>query len=68
MAKTKEKSVDKAVSSVISGYAPDAERERQWKADDAMRDIMRVEGHKKDKGLMSDVKKRVKEVSKAVGC
>lgn len=65
---SKNKAVDKAVASVSPGYAMDMERERKWKTDDAMRDIMRVEDHKKDKELMGDVKKRVKAAAKAVGC
>lgn len=32
------------------------DRERRWKAEDAMRDLERAEAHKKDKALMSDVK------------
>ena len=31
-------------------------QERRWKAEDALRDIERAEGHKKDKALMADVK------------
>lgn len=68
MAMSKDKAVDKAVAKVSPGYAMDMERERKWKTDDAMRDIMRVEDHKKDKELMGDVKKRVKVAAKAVGC
>jgi len=33
------------------------ERERKWKAEDALRDIERAEQHKCDKALMKDVKK-----------
>lgn len=32
------------------------DRERRYKAEDAMRDLERAEVHKKDKSLMSDVK------------
>lgn len=32
-------------------------QERQWKAEDAHRDIMRAEAFKRDKGLMKDVAK-----------
>lgn len=35
--------------------------ERKWKAEDAMRTIMRAEEHKKDKRLMSDVQRLAKE-------
>lgn len=34
---------------------------RKWRAEDAMRDIMRAEEHKKDKRLMADVKKLAAE-------
>lgn len=68
MAMNKDKMVDKAVAKVSPGYAMDMEREKKWKTDDAMRDIMRVEDHKKDKELMGDVKKRVKGVAKSLGC
>lgn len=34
---------------------------RKWRAEDAMRDIMRAEEHKKDKRLMADVKKLARE-------
>lgn len=39
----------------------DEARERKWKAEDALRDIQRAEQHKRDKSLMSDVKKLAKE-------
>ena len=35
--------------------------ERKWKAEDALRDIERAEAHKRDKALMSDVKKLASE-------
>jgi hypothetical protein len=35
--------------------------QRNWKAEDALRDIERAEQHKRDKSLMSDVKKLAKE-------
>ena len=35
---------------------PSAEQ-RRWRAEDALRDIERAEGHKRDGRLMSDVKK-----------
>ena len=37
------------------------DRERKWKAEDALRDIERAEGHKRDKALMKDVKACAKE-------
>lgn len=37
------------------------ERERRYRAEDALRDLERAEGHKKDKALMSDVKKLARE-------
>ena len=39
----------------------DKARERRYRAEDALRDIERAEAHKKDKGLMGDVKKLCKE-------
>lgn len=39
----------------------DNSRERKWKAEDALRDIERAEGHKRDAALMGDVKKLAKE-------
>ncbi len=47
-------------SSVASDKGYEA-RERKYKAEDALRDIERAETHKRDKGLMSDVKKLAKE-------
>ncbi len=34
----------------------DLDRERRYRAEDAVRDLERAEGHKKDKALMADVK------------
>lgn len=39
----------------------DEARERKWKAEDALRDLERAEAHKRDKSLMSDVKKLARE-------
>ena len=36
-------------------------RERKYRAEDALRDLERAEGHKKDKTLMGDVKKLARE-------
>lgn len=68
MAAKQDKMVDKAVAKVSPGYAMDMDREKQWKIDDATRDIMRAEGHKSDPELMRGVKARVKATAKAVGC
>lgn len=43
-----------------------AERERKYRAEDALRDIERAEGHKRDKTLMSDVKKLAKDKVKSL--
>lgn len=37
------------------------DRERRYKAEDALRDIERAEGHKRDSKLMADVKDMAKE-------
>ncbi len=42
------------------------ERERRYRAEDALRDLQRAECHKKDKKLMSDVKKIADEQMKAL--
>jgi len=39
----------------------DGDRERKWRTEDALRDIERAEGHKRDKQLMGDVKKLAQE-------
>lgn len=39
---------------------------RNWRAEDALRDIERAEGHKRDKALMSDVKKLAQEKVKSL--
>lgn len=36
-------------------------RERQYRAEDALRDLERAEKHKRDKALMNDVKKLARE-------
>lgn len=55
-----------------NAIAPEAsndykEKERQYKAEEALRDIERAEKHKQDKGLMKDVKKCAKMKMKALG-
>jgi hypothetical protein len=44
----------------------DEARERKWKAEDALRDIERAEGHKRDRSLMKDVKSLAKEKVKSL--
>ena len=68
MAISKDKMVDKAVAKVSPGYAMDMDREKAWKMDDAMRDMMRAEGHKQDPEMMKGMKKRVKAMAKTMGC
>jgi len=58
----------KAVDKAAAKAAPAMDDDRKWKVDDAMRDIMRAEGHKSDPGMMKDVKKRVKGMAKSLGC
>ena len=41
--------------------AEDKERQRKYRAEDALRDIERAEAHKADKSLMKDVKCLAKE-------
>lgn len=63
MKKTKEKAIDAAVMKATPSYAEDM----GWKADDALRTIMRAEEHKADKNLMKEMKKRADKMRKAVG-
>jgi len=42
------------------------DRERKYKAEDALRDLERAEGHRKDKSLMRDVKSLAKEKMKVM--
>lgn len=62
MKKSKDKAVDVAVAKVAPGYAEDM----GWRADDALRTIIRAEEHKGDKGLMKEVKKKAEKIHKAV--
>lgn len=62
MKKTKEKSVDAAVMKVAPSYGEDM----GWRADDALRTLMRAEDHKSDKPLMKEVKKKADKMQKAV--
>ena len=61
VAKNKQPVPVKIVTDVPDTIRSDDARERKWKAEDALRDIERAEGHKKDKSLMGDVKKLAKE-------
>lgn len=61
----------KAVPVKIVNDAPtvsksDDARERKWRAEDALRDIERAENHKRDKQLMSDVKKLAQDKVKSL--
>lgn len=50
-------------------YAPsaaDKERQRQYKAQDALRDLQRADEVRRDKGLMKDVKALAQQQLKAV--
>lgn len=49
---------DEPTAATDSGWK---EREKRYKAEDALRDIERAEGHKRDKSLMKDVKQVAKE-------
>lgn len=44
----------------------DIDRNRRYQAEDALRDIQRVEGYKQNKQLMSDVKSLAKEQLQAL--
>lgn len=54
---------DTANSSIDKDH--EAERKR-YRAEDALRDIERAEGHKRDKSLMKDVKSLAKEKVKSL--
>ena len=43
-----------------------AKSERDWRAEDALRDIKRAETHKRDKSLMEEVKKLAQVELKAL--
>lgn len=58
MAKNKLPTTD---SSVVSTPREDDERERKYKAEDALHTLQRSEEIRKDKSLMKDVKKVAKE-------
>lgn len=68
MAMSKDKMVDKAVAKVSPGYAADMDREKGWKVESAMSDLMRAEGHKRDPEIMKGVKQRVRGMAKSLGC
>lgn len=52
-----------AVPAADKGYE---DRERKYKAQDALRTIQQAEEYKRDKGLMKDVKSLAKSALKAV--
>ncbi len=53
---------------IIAKRSPDHEaRERKYRAESALSDIERAEGHKRDRALMRDVKACAKEKMKAYG-
>jgi predicted metal-dependent hydrolase len=54
-------------ASIARRSKEDEARERKWKAEDALRDIERAEGHKKNKELMRDVKQCAKEKMQTMG-
>lgn len=54
------------VAGTMSTTKPNDEPERRYKAEDALRDIERAEKHRKDKGLMKDVKKMAREKIKTM--
>lgn len=54
---------DEATVATDSGWK---EREKRYKAEDALRDIERAEGHKRDKALMKDVKQVAREKIKTM--
>lgn len=59
----------KAVPVKIVNDAPveaSSKEQRNWKAEDALRDIERAERHKADKTLMADVKKLAQEKAEAL--
>ena len=59
----------KAVPVKIVNDAPtvaESKESRNWRAEDALRDIERAERHKSDKALMADVKKLAQEKVKSL--
>ncbi len=42
---------------IVSDSPVEAKPDRNWRAEDALRDIKRAEAHKRDAALMADVKK-----------
>lgn len=60
------------VNDVPEATKSDDSHQRKWRAEDALRDIERAEGHKRDAKLMGDVKKLAKEkvnsLKKVAGC
>lgn len=56
----------KAASVGIAADMPSVADEKRWRVEEAMRTINRAEELKKDRGLMSDVKKAAMEQAKRV--
>ena len=54
-------------ASIARHSKEDEARERRYRAESALRDIERAEGHKKDKELMRDVKSVAKDKIKTYG-
>lgn len=48
---------------VVMAAMPSPQEDRKWRAEDAMRTIMRAEEFKRDKSLMKDVKELAKKQS-----
>ena len=51
----------KSTKATVAPSRPIAAEERKWRAEDAMRTIMRAEEIRKDTRLMADVKRMAKE-------
>jgi len=54
-------------ASIARRSKEDEARERRYRAESALHDIERAEGHKKDKELMRDVKQCAKEKMQTMG-
>ncbi len=59
--------VSNSTTSNANPMKQDVDRERKWRAEDALRDIQRAEEHKRDKALMKEVKTLAKEKIKCLG-
>ena len=65
---SRKKTSDLALTPVPSAISEKqyAERERKYRAEDAIRTLTRAEEIRKDKGLMRDVKSEAKRISKTL--